>query len=117
MTLYDIKKREIITRLYPNHSYKSEDKLLRDTKEFLLGVDNCKYLRFDAITRAGVADILVCYRGIFVSIELKDDIGKASLQQSKWRFDIEKAGGIAVVCKNIFEVFQALERAEEKLIS
>ena len=48
-------------------------------------------------TKDGVPDLLVCWKGYFLGIELKAEGGKVSeLQQ--WNLDqIDKAGGIGIV--------------------
>ena len=41
-------------------------------------------IRQEAIHRIGIPDIVCCYKGRFVAIELKDDEGVQSLLQKKW---------------------------------
>ena len=59
-------------------------------------------------TKSGISDLLVCYKGQFVAIELKDDIGKPSQQQLKFIADVINAGGRGAVCRTLSEVFKLL---------
>lgn len=45
----------------------------------------------------GVPDLLVCYRGLFIALELKSEKGKLSELQRYNIREISKAGGIATV--------------------
>lgn len=47
--------------------------------------------------RAGVPDIIVCYRGLFVAFECKAGKGKTTALQERELANIKKANGIAVV--------------------
>ena len=59
--------------------------------------------------RNGVPDLLGCYKGLFIGIEVKSDIGKASKLQ-EWNAErIKKAGGISIVAKTVEEVKELLE--------
>ena len=49
--------------------------------------------------RAGVPDLLVCYKGRFLGIELKAERGRvSSLQQVELR-DIRQSGGIGIILR------------------
>jgi hypothetical protein len=48
---------------------------------------------------AGCPDYLICWRGIFIGIEVKSDVGEASALQMMNLKMIKKAGGVAVLLK------------------
>lgn len=50
-----------------------------------------------AKTRAGVPDRLVCYRGVFIAVEVKKPGGKPTRIQQFEIDQIKEAGGIAIV--------------------
>lgn len=50
-----------------------------------------------AKTRAGVPDRLVCYRGMFIAVEVKKPGGKPTRIQQFEIDQIKEAGGIAIV--------------------
>lgn len=51
----------------------------------------------NGVQRSGVPDLLVCYNGYFLGIELKAETGKPSELQL-WNIEkIREAGGIAIV--------------------
>jgi len=58
----------------------------------------------------GVPDLLVCYRGQFIALELKTDAGKLDPLQGYILDNIAKAGGISrvVTPKNVKEIFEEL---------
>ena len=51
----------------------------------------------NGVQRAGVPDLLVCYRGHFLGIEIKAQRGKLSKLQLVEIKRIKKAGGVGVV--------------------
>lgn len=55
-----------------------------------------KYWGGGVYTRAGVPDLLVCYKGRFVAIEVKGPHGRISDAQRAEMAAIEEAGGIGV---------------------
>lgn len=59
--------------------------------------------------RSGIPDLLCCYNGNFMAIELKAENGKLS-QLQKFELDkIQKAGGVAIVLRpSDFEEFKEL---------
>ena len=56
-----------------------------------------KYWGGSVYTQAGVPDLLVCYKGKFIGIEVKAETGHASELQLNTIEQIKKAGGIAFV--------------------
>lgn len=59
---------------------------------------------------AGTADLLVCYRGRWVSLEVKSSTGRQSEAQAGHQRGVERAGGI-------YEVIRSLEDVEKVLAS
>ncbi len=54
--------------------------------------------------RAGTRDIVLCWRGRFVGIELKAGRGRSSPAQLETHEAITLAGGVVTVCKSLDEV-------------
>jgi hypothetical protein len=50
--------------------------------------------------RRGIPDLLVCYRGTFLAIELKTDTGKLRPEQTLELHQAQAAGAIAIVARN-----------------
>jgi len=63
---------------------------------------------------AGVPDILGCYNGRFVGIELKrpDGKGKTSPKQKEWINKINRTGGVAAVISSLEELEDFLTKIE-----
>ena len=73
-----------------------------------------KYWGGGVYTRKGVPDLLVCYKGRFIAIEVKSDTGEISDAQRSEMAKIEEFGGIGVFSrpnnKNaLWSVFDALD--------
>jgi hypothetical protein len=70
-----------------------------------------------AITGKGTADLLVCYRGRFVAIEVKRPDGSygETRQQAVRRRQVVKAEGVSVVVTCIGDVATALRQLDKEL--
>jgi hypothetical protein len=64
----------------------------------------------NAVQRAGIPDRLVCYKGVFIGLELKrpDGKGKESVRQQIEGSKIQQAGGIYRVVESIEEIEEIL---------
>jgi len=47
--------------------------------------------------RSGVSDRIVCYRGLFISVEVKAKGGKVTPLQARELVSVQKAGGLSMV--------------------
>lgn len=56
----------------------------------------------------GVADIIGCYKGRMIAIELKSPNGKATPDQERFIQNVNDAGGIAFIAKTLDEVIEGL---------
>lgn len=94
-------------------SYTDEADLLADAKLFLESLyrRGVTMLRISDKYTAGYPDILCCVQGKFVGIELKDDIGVASPQQELIMERITHAGGVADVCRSVYDIVDLLNKA------
>lgn len=66
--------------------------------------------------RAGVPDLLVCYRGVFLGLELKMEKGRASAIQLRNLHNIRAAKGIGVIFRHSDEWRRQLKRLLELII-
>ncbi len=57
----------------------------------------------------GCADIIGCYRGRFVAIEVKTETGRQSQQQRRFQAAVERAGGLYVVARSPSDALAALQ--------
>lgn len=60
-------------------------------------------------SQVGVPDIIACYKGRFIGIEVKNETGKTSLLQDENLKMINKAGGIGIVARSLEEVKQVID--------
>jgi Holliday junction resolvase len=73
-----------------------------------LEVNGCYVVKVISATKAGVLDIIFCYKGRFCSVEVKGPNGKASALQLYNRKKIIEAGGKAIIGKTVKEVVALL---------
>lgn len=66
------------------------------------------YTKVQMVSVRGVPDILICYKGQFIAMELKTDSGKLDPLQGHVLKNIAKAGGTAIVVTphNVKDVFR-----------
>ena len=62
------------------------------------------YRRMPAGSLKGVSDILGCYKGKMLAIECKTVKGKLSKHQKEFIDNVNKAGGIGFVARNLEDV-------------
>ena len=58
----------------------------------------------------GAADILACWRGMFIAVECKTLTGEMSDYQICYRAAVEKSGGIYILARSAFAVVLVLNR-------
>lgn len=71
----------------------------------------------DLYQETGIPDLLVCWKGLFVGIEVKDPKGKPSAMQLLQGMRIKRAGGHFLIAKSLKEVqdyFEKIKKGEEK---
>ena len=59
--------------------------------------------------KAGVPDVIVCFRGNFFGLELKADGGRPTDKQLEAVDNIRDAGGFACVCEGLDRALKCLE--------
>ena len=69
----------------------------------------CVKYHGNQFSQVGVADLLVCYRGGFLAIEIKNETGKTSPLQDENILMVEKAGGISFVARSVQDVRKVIE--------
>lgn len=63
------------------------------------------------VATAGTPDLLVCYHGRFIGIEVKDEKGRVEPKQYHELNRIARSGGITCVARNVNDAVAALARA------
>lgn len=104
-------KQYYIKRGLWDKEFTTEADMLKYTLEFLNMMPNTVTIRKEASTVAGIADLLICYCGRFVAIELKDNTGTTSPQQDRFILNVRNAGGIASVARRLCDVYILLKEA------
>lgn len=63
----------------------------------------------------GLPDLIFCYRGTFVGLEVKMPDGVVSKIQERRIREIRDAGGIAFVVRSVASAMRALDRVDARL--
>ena len=72
----------------------------------------CENIWGGGFQAAGIPDIIACYKGIFLGIEVKLDYNKPSeIQKAKLKL-INNAGGIGIVAYSIDDVTEVLREVD-----
>ena len=58
----------------------------------------------------GSPDIILCYKGIFIGLEIKTKIGKQSEYQKQAELDIKKCGGKYFIIRCLEDVVKLMEK-------
>ena len=66
-----------------------------------VGVFDTKQMHFRASAKKGVSDVLACYKGRLIAIEIKIGTDTLSDEQKGFMRNIEHAGGFAMVISTI----------------
>jgi Holliday junction resolvase len=87
----------------------TEAEITRGIRRMLdaLGVFNFKHWS-GPMSMKGIADILGCYQGRFLAIEVKTLTGRLSPAQEQFLERVRKAGGLAFVARSIDDAIDAL---------
>lgn len=72
----------------------------------------CVKYHGNKFSQVGVADLLVCYKGKFLAIEIKNEIGKTSPLQDVNIELVKKAGGISFVARSVDDVRKIIDDLE-----
>jgi hypothetical protein len=91
-------------------TYRLESDLSRDVIEYLNGVPQCWAYKSHggAYQRAGIPDIVGCYKGRFFGVELKVRDKYPSALQRKTLQEIRDVGGLAITAWDLDTVIQML---------
>ena len=70
----------------------------------------CVKYHGNQFSQVGVPDLLVAYKGRFLGIEIKNEIGKTSPLQDVNIEQINKAGGIGFVARSVEDVRKVIDK-------
>ena len=87
---------------------KSEQLIQRDIIKYLESI-GCYVIKTIATNRSGVSDLIVCYNGIFIALEVKKQGGKVSKLQEVHIRKVKEAGGVAKVVYSLDDVKELIE--------
>lgn len=74
-----------------------------------------RYRRLAKGQKKGFPDIIICYRGTFIGLEVKTDIGKQSKEQVWNERKIKENQGYYFIVRSLEDVKEILEKLNEVL--
>jgi hypothetical protein len=91
-----------------------EKQIENKIKAYLKTLPNCFYFKTHGCTysAAGIPDLIICYRGRFVALEVKQPSGKLTKLQEMTLRKINGAGGIAYKVTSPDEVREIIENLD-----
>lgn len=89
------------------------NKILR----YLRGLDECFCFKEHggSYGSCGIPDIIICYKGRFIALEVKTEKGKTTALQDFNINKINKSGGTAVVVRSLEDAKNVISKTEESL--
>lgn len=100
---------EFVKRLKKNGK-KEETKLQKKVQDYLESLGAyCFKVHGSAYMKAGIPDIICCYKGYFIGIECKVGKNKMSSLQEQHMGKIVIAGGIHILAYKLEDVKQVIE--------
>lgn len=89
----------------------NETKLQRKIQDHLKKIGCYEFkVHGSAYMKAGIPDIIACYKGLFIGIECKVGKNKMSDLQVVHKKQIEEAGGIHILAYDLKDVKNVLEK-------
>lgn len=65
----------------------------------------------------GLPDVIAIYKGYFVGLEIKTDVGKATSLQKMVLSDINDAGGYGALVRSVEDVWRVLEKIDGDILN
>lgn len=88
-----------------------ESDIVAAIKRYLKTVEGCFFWKEHGgmYGTAGIPDLILCYKGRFIGLEVKTDDGKPTKLQEATIRKIKACGGIAAVVRSVAEVKAVIE--------
>jgi hypothetical protein len=89
----------------------NEAQITEKIKAYLIGIDDCFWFKEHGgiYGSNGIPDLIICYKGKFVALEVKTKGGKTTALQEAALKQIRAAGGIGGVVRSVEDVKRIIE--------
>lgn len=85
-------------------------------RKFLKSVPQCWNVKVKTADRAGIPDVIVCFRGYFIGFEVKRTESGEATKIQQYEIDrIKAAQGLAFVVSSVDDVKAILDRLSKRL--
>lgn len=72
---------------------------------------NGRVVRFNVV---GTPDIIGCYRGQFVGIEVKSATGRQSIDQQRYQAALTGAGGLYILARSVEDAYNGIQSLNDR---
>lgn len=93
--------------------YKTEADFQTKVMNMLRSMPDLKAFKASNRYNKGVSDVIICYKGKYVAIELKNGDGQPTKLQTDFISEIEAAGGIGGVAWTLQDVKDILAKVKD----
>lgn len=89
----------------------NESEIVKQIKEYLKTVKGCFFWKEHGgqFGTAGIPDLIICFKGRFVALEVKTATGKTTVLQAITQKRIQEAGGIAAIVRSVDDARRVIE--------
>lgn len=94
----------------------SEKNITKAIRDYLRirGVEHFKHWG-GPMSERGVADLICCWKGRFLAIEVKKKNGVLSADQARFLKRIQAAGGVAILAYSVDDVIRVIEQSDPEV--
>lgn len=82
-----------------------------------LNSKGCYSIKTILTNRSGCPDVICCYKGLFLALEVKNEKGRVSELQKYHIEEIKKAGGVASIVRSVSDVKKIFKTIDESFTS
>ena len=95
----------------------SEKKIENDIKKYLKAVRGLFFWKEHGgmYGTSGIPDLIACYKGVFIALEVKSEKGKLTPLQKATLEKIKKSGGYARVVRSVYDTMKCIDEIDKTL--
>lgn len=104
-------KEVVSNKAVKNHLHEREKSVENRIKAYLRTVDGLFYWKEHGgmYSTCGIPDIIICYKGKFIALEVKNDVGRPTKLQLIQIDRIKRCGGVATIVRSVDDAKAVIE--------
>lgn len=94
----------------------TENNITKAIRQYLRirGIEHFKHWG-GPMSEPGVADLICCWKGRYLAIEVKTEKGAITDKQKNFLERISRAGGISIVARSVDDVIRVIEQSDPEV--